>query len=345
MDLDDRKIKILKIIIKSYMETGEPVGSRTISKILDLKLSSATIRNEMSDLEDMGYIIQPHTSSGRIPSDKAYRFYVDEILKDKTSELSEFKTDILDRVDKIEHVLKQVAKLLARNTNYATMISSPKYRQNKIKLIQLSSLEKNKLLLVLVVEGNVVKNNIINIPYLLDEDEVLKLNLIMNQKLVGLTINDINIDLLNQLSTEADSFDIDILALILEQIIKDFNDEDENLQIYTSGTTNFLKYPELAMNNRATALIGAFEEKEKLKEILSESLNSGLEDNSTGIQVYIGDELPYKNLKDCSLVTANYDLGNGVRGILGIVGPKRMDYERVVAAIHTVMEQLEERLR
>ena len=126
MELDDRKVKILKTIIKSYMETGEPVGSRTISKILDLKLSSATIRNEMSDLEEMGYIVQPHTSSGRIPSDKGYRFYVDEILKDKITEVSEFKSDVLERVDKIENVLTRLAKMIATNTNYATMISGPK---------------------------------------------------------------------------------------------------------------------------------------------------------------------------------------------------------------------------
>ena len=132
MDLDERKIKILKTIIKSYMETGEPVGSRTISKILDLKLSSATIRNEMSDLEDLGYIIQPHTSSGRVPSDKGYRFYVDEILNDKIAEVSEFKSNVMERVDKLENVLKQLAKIIAMNTNYATMISGPKDQKNKI---------------------------------------------------------------------------------------------------------------------------------------------------------------------------------------------------------------------
>mgnify|MGYP000970683890 FL=1 len=127
LELDDRKVSILKAIIQNYMETGEPVGSRTISKLPDLKISSATIRNEMSDLEDMGYIVQPHTSAGRIPSDKGYRFYVDNILKEKQLELDEFKDLMLQKVDRLELVLKQMAKLIATNTNYAALISAPSY--------------------------------------------------------------------------------------------------------------------------------------------------------------------------------------------------------------------------
>ena len=147
MDLDERKEKILKAIIQTYLETGEPVGSRTISKYSDLNLSSATIRNEMSDLEDLGYIIQPHTSAGRIPSDKGYRFYVNQIIEEKNNEVTEIKDMMIQRVDRVELVLKQMASLLAANTNYATMISGPKYHQTKLKFIQLSKVEKTKLLI------------------------------------------------------------------------------------------------------------------------------------------------------------------------------------------------------
>ena len=135
MELDERKIKILYAIIQTYLETGEPVGSRTISKYSDLKLSSATIRNEMSDLEEMGYIIQPHTSAGRIPSDKGYRLYVDHLIQEKDREVTELKELMIRRTDKMEQVLKQVVKVLASNTNYATMISAPQYHQNKLKFI------------------------------------------------------------------------------------------------------------------------------------------------------------------------------------------------------------------
>ena len=163
MELDERKEKILKAIIQNYLETGEPVGSRTISKYSDLKLSSATIRNEMSDLEDLGYIVQPHTSAGRIPSDKGYRFYVDNLMKEKIAEVDEMKDVLIEKADKLDHLLKHVAKLLATNTNYATMISAPQYKRNKLKFIQLSRVEDNQLLVVVMLEGNVIKNRLFRI--------------------------------------------------------------------------------------------------------------------------------------------------------------------------------------
>lgn len=149
MELDGRKVTILKAIIKTYLETGEPVGSRTISKYSDLKLSSATIRNEMSDLEEMGYIIQPHTSAGRIPSDKGYRFYVDQLMEEKDQEMNQVQELMIQRVDRLELVLKRLVQVLASNTNYAALISAPQYHQNKLKFIQLSRVDEDKLLLVL----------------------------------------------------------------------------------------------------------------------------------------------------------------------------------------------------
>ena len=185
--LDDRKMTILKAIIKTYLETGEPVGSRTISKYSDLKLSSATIRNEMSDLEEMGYIIQPHTSAGRIPSDKGYRFYVDQIMLEKDSEVTELKEMMVQKVDKLELVLKKMAQVLASNTNYAAMISGPSYHKTKLKFIQLSKVEKNKLLVVVVVEGNIIKNTMVDVSDELTDDELLNLNILLNSSLNGLT--------------------------------------------------------------------------------------------------------------------------------------------------------------
>ena len=161
MELDERKKKILHAIIQNYMETGEPVGSRTISKYSDLKLSSATIRNEMSDLEEMGYIIQPHTSAGRIPSDKGYRLYVDNLMQEKNQEVADLKELMFQRTDRLEKVLKQVVKVLANNTNYATMISTPQYHQNKLKFIQLSKVDDHQILAVIVAEGNVIRNKLI----------------------------------------------------------------------------------------------------------------------------------------------------------------------------------------
>ncbi|MDR1773026.1 MAG: heat-inducible transcriptional repressor HrcA, partial [Hungatella sp.] len=197
--LDERKVTILKAIIKTYLETGEPVGSRTISKYTDLHLSSATIRNEMSDLEELGYIMQPHTSAGRIPSDRGYRFYVDQIMQEKEEEVTEIKDMILKRVDRVELLLKQMAKLLAQNTNYAAMISAPQYHQNKLKFIQLSKVDDEKLLVVIVVEGNIIKNTMIPIHTELDDEGLLNLNILLNNALNGLTIEEINLEVISRM--------------------------------------------------------------------------------------------------------------------------------------------------
>lgn len=245
MELDDRKVTILKAIIKTYLETGEPVGSRTISKYSDLKLSSATIRNEMSDLEDMGYIVQPHTSAGRIPSDKGYRFYVDQIELEKDNEVMEFKEMMVQKVDKLELVLRRMAQVLASNTNYAAMISGPSYHKTKLKFIQLSKMEERKLLVVVVVEGNIIKNTMIDISDNLTDEELLNLNILLNSSLNGLTIEEINLDVISKLKVDA-GVHREVVELVLNEVAEAIRAGGEDLQIYTSGATNIFKYPELS---------------------------------------------------------------------------------------------------
>ena len=340
MDSEDRKAVILKAIIKNYMETGEPVGSRTISKLPELNLSSSTIRNEMSDLEEMGYILQPHTSAGRIPSDKGYRFYVDEILREKQIETDEFKELMFKRVDRLETLLKQLAKIIARDTNYAAMISGPSIHSNKVKFLQLSKIDRFKLLLVTVAEGNIINNKIIDIDSEISDSEILNLNLLINTSLNGLTIEEINLGIMNKLRADAGVYG-DIVDKVLREVAAVFESATDNLEIYTSGTTNIFKYPEISDREKASRLVNAFEEKDKLKEILSD-VNEGCEN---GVKVYIGNEVPVSDMKDLSVVTANYEIGEGLRGTIGIVGPKRMDYEKVLKTIRTVMASLDERFK
>ena len=339
MELDERKIMILKAVIRNYMETGEPVGSRTISKLPECSFSSATIRNEMCDLEDMGYLIQPHTSAGRIPSDKGYRFYVDEILKEKNTEVQEMKELMLQRVDRLELVLKRMAKLIASNTNYAAMISGPSAHQARIKLLQLSRMDQKRLLVVIVVEGNIISNKIITVDNELTDAELLNLNILLNTSLNGLTINEINLDIIRKLKEDAGEHR-ELVENILNELAESFR-EDEDLQIYTSGATNVFKYPELTDGESASRIINTFEEKDRLKEILKD-VNSADKSDGNEIQVFIGDESPVPDMGDCSMVTANYDLGGGLRGTIGIVGPKRMNYEKVLATLRTLMNQLDE---
>lgn len=337
MNLDDRKKKILQAIIKTYLDTGEPVGSRTISKYTDLNLSSATIRNEMSDLEDMGFIIQPHTSAGRIPSDKGYRFYVDQLMNDKVEELNEMKEILIDRTDKIETMLKQVAKVLAVNTNYATMVSKPHYKHRTVKFIQLTEVDETHMLAVIVIEGNIVKNRILDLVEPVDKEIVLKLNIILNTFLQGLDLTEINIALIQKIKEQAGPYG-DLINKILDSIAQAIG-EEEDIEIYTSGATNILKYPELSDTEKATELLYTFEEKKQLTELITDKMG---DEEQRGIQVYIGDETPVKSMKDCSVVTATYEIGEGVYGKIGIVGPKRMDYEKVVGTLQSLMSQLDD---
>lgn len=337
MQLDERKKKILQAIIRNYLETGEPVGSRTISKYTDLNLSSATIRNEMADLEELGYILQPHTSAGRIPSDKGYRLYVDTMMEEKDREVEEMKEMLLEKEDKMEALLKQVARVLAQNTNYATMISAPQIQRNKIKFIQLSRVDRGQILAVIVVEGNMIKNHMLEVPDGLDDETLLKLNMLLNTHLNGLAIEEINLGLIAALKQQAGSHSA-IVGEVLDAVAEVIK-EDEDLQIYTSGTNNIFKYPELADNAKASELISAFEEKRALSTLVQETL---ADENNTGIQVYIGDESPIQNMKDCSVVTATYELDEGMKGTIGIIGPKRMDYDKVVGTLKSLMHQLDD---
>jgi heat-inducible transcriptional repressor len=332
-ELSERKVKILDAIIRNYLETGEPVGSRTISKYTDLNLSSATIRNEMSDLEELGYIEQPHTSAGRIPSDKGYRFYVDHLIEEKDREVTEMKEFVIEKTEKMERVLKQVAKLLANNTNYATLVTASS--ANRIKFIQLSQVAEGQILAVVVMNNNIVKNQIINVTEEIDNETMLKLNILLNNGLNGQAIQDISLATIAKLKEQAGDHSAIVSEVIdaLGEILR----EDDDLEIYTSGATNMLKYPELSDSGQVTSLLSAFEEKDELASLVSESLNS----EETGIQVYIGNEAPVQTMKDCSVVTATYELGEGVKGTIGIIGPKRMDYEKVMDNLRNLKSQLD----
>ena len=338
MELNERKQKILEAIIRNYMETGEPVGSRTVSKYTDLNLSSATIRNEMSDLEEMGYILQPHTSAGRIPSDKAYRLYVDTILQRKDEEVSEMKELMVEKADKIDLLLQQVAKLLAQNTNYTSMVTKPKYQHKRIKFIQLNQMSERQLLVIVVLDNNHVSNKFINLMTDADENVIAQMNFLMNTALTGLDFTEINMAIMQQIKVKAGEYG-ELASSILDCISEVMTEEDDS-EIYTSGATNILKYPELSDKEKMTGLLSTFEEKQMLSAWANDEPPE--DDKEHGIQVYIGEESPVESMKDCSVVTATYRIKEGVYGKIGIVGPKRMDYEKVVGTLENCMQQLDD---
>ncbi|MEE8836282.1 MAG: heat-inducible transcriptional repressor HrcA [Eubacteriales bacterium] len=346
--LDDRKRTILKAIIQTYLETGEPVGSRTISKYTDLHLSSATIRNEMSDLEEMGYIIQPHTSAGRIPSDKGYRLYVNELLAERNQESEaadsgengkekgeDFRNLMISRTDRLEKVLQQVVQVLAQNTNYSAMIAGPSYHQNSIKFIQLSKVNETQLLAVIVANGNLVKNQMIQVSEPVDDDELLKLNLLLNNELNGKSISEINLETITRMKQEA-GVHSEVISSVIDSVAEAIQPDDD-MPIYTSGATNIFDYPELSDSQNAKELIGTFADKKELAEVIRSTAPG--EGEGTDIKAYIGKELP-EGMKDCSIVTANYNLGDGMKGTVAIVGPRRMDYKKVVDNLKELKKEM-----
>lgn len=340
MELDQRKIVILTTIIKNYLETGEPVGSRTISKYSGLNLSSATIRNEMSDLEEMGFIVQPHTSAGRIPSDKGYRFYVDQLMEKHHKEIDDVKTEMFEKVDRLETTLQTLVRNLAQNTNYAAVVTGPSIRTNKIKFIQTSLVDTRRLLLVIMMQGNIVKTAsvVLDGSEELDFNRVLSINMLLNDELNGLSVTDITEGRLAQLLART-SYKETIKAIV-NSIVNMLDINLGDTQIYTSGATNIFKYPELTEADNASKLISAFETKDELAQLVK-----GVQEEGEGkkpIQVYIGDESPLQNMADCSVVTANYELGNGLKGTIGVIGPKRMDYEKVLEILSKLQSEMDQ---
>ena len=277
----------------------------------------------MADLEELGFIVQPHTSAGRIPSDKGYRFYVDSMMQEHEKEVEQLKDVLLEREEKLDHMLKQAAKLMAVNTNYATMVTAPRNSRNTIKFLQLSKMDD---------EGNVIKNTVIDVEEALNDETMLKLNILLNTHLNGLSAEEINLGLISSLKQQAGMYG-PIIAEVIDAVAETIK-EDEDLEIYTSGTNNIFKYPELSDNQKASDLINAFEEKQLLTQLIDDTNEEG----SNEIKVYIGEESPIQTMKDCSIVTANYEFGDGMRGMIGIIGPKRMDYDKVVGTIKTICQ-------
>lgn len=251
-------------------------------------------------------------------------------MVEKEREVTELKELMIEKAEKTEKVLKKVAKLLASNTNYAAMISSPQYHRNKLKFIQLSHVDEKQIVAVVVVEGNIVKNKMIDVEEPISNETMLKLNMLLNTNLNGLALEEINLAMIARLKEQA-GIHSDIISSVLDAVAEAIHG-DEDLEIYTSGATNIFKYPELSDHERASELISTLEEKHQLATLVTPS---------NGIQVYIGNETPVQNMKDCSVVTATYELGKGMQGTIGIIGPKRMDYEKVVDALQTITEQLD----
>ena len=218
------------------------------------------------------------------------------------------------------------------------MVAVPQYKGSTLKFIQLSRVNERQLIAVVVCEGNVIRNQIINIDEEMDDQTILKLNLLLNTNLNGVPIQDINLGMIARLKEQA-GIHSEVVNSVLDAVAEAIQMDEEEMEIYTSGATNIFKYPELSDSEKASSLIGTFEEKKQLADLVADTM---ADDKNTGIQVYIGNETPVQTMKDCSVVTATYELGDGMRGTIGIIGPKRMDYDRVVGTLKTLTTQLDD---
>ncbi|MBR5793420.1 MAG: heat-inducible transcription repressor HrcA [Anaerotignum sp.] len=339
MALNDRKIQILQAIINDYIETAEPVGSRTIAKKYNLGISSATIRNEMSDLEEMGLILQPHASSGRIPSDMGYRLYVDHLMQQKELSLDEQKylQGVISRdINQIDYLMEETAKALSLLTNYATFISEPVGQRTRIKQIRLLPLDSTSLLLVIATGDNFIKNHVIKMDSVPSEEKIFYMGICLNRVLQGFALNEIDGAVISKMQAELQEYQ-ELLEPILKAIEITMR-AAEKVQVHMSGARNMLAFPEFSDIQKAKSLFQTLEEKDVLVTMLEES-------KGNDIQILIGSENTVQGMKDCSVITATYKMGDNTRGTIGIVGPTRMDYSQVISVLNGMVQNIEGVLR
>ncbi len=341
MTLDERKQKVLQAIIKDYISTAEPVGSRTIARKYDLGVSPATIRNEMSDLEELGYIEQPHTSAGRIPSDRGYRYYVDCLMKKKKLNREEEKKILSSyraKVKDVGTVLNQTNMIMSSMTKYTSIVTAPQFNKSSLRHVQLVGLDGSKALVVVVTDTGMVQTKMIDLPKTINETDLQEISQVMNAKLQGLSLEAIKLTLIKEIYLELSKHKhIFNAAMDLIQETIDLNREEK---VYLAGTLNILNQPEFRDINKVKTLLSLLEQERVLKDIVSD--DSVAED---GIKVTIGGENKMEGLHNCSTITATYQIDGRTIGSVGVIGPTRMDYDKAVSIVDFMTQHLSQMMK
>ena len=334
MRLDYRKRKILQAIIDEYIDTAEPVGSRSIAKKHELGLSSATIRNEMADLEDMGLLAQPHTSAGRVPSDKGYRLYVDSLMETRDLTLDEIKavtSELEIKINEIGAVIRNASAVISKLTKYTAVSLTPIQDDTEITAVEIVRIDQNKVCVIVVSKSGTVKSNVISLPTRCSEKELVAFAQICKRRLCGVFKEHNNPAAAEIIRAEASVRGIDDTAasLMLEAIFSCIM-QMCNTEVFLDGTTNIMNFPEFRNIERAREFLEILEEKKSIGNLLSELARD------ERVKMLIGNENPIDVIKDCSIVGATYSAGNMVFGTIGVIGPKRMEYSRVVSIIEYI---------
>ena len=330
-DLSERKTKILEAIVMDYIATAEPIGSRTIEKKYNFGISSATIRNEMSDLEDLGLIQQPYTSSGRVPSDLGYRLYVDKLMHHRplTDEETMFlQLMIMNNIHHVDYLMQETAKAISSLTRYATIVSEPREKKPALRHIQLMPMDERSILVIWVTDTKAVKNKTLLVADPPDYDTLTRLSKVLNSTLQNQAIDSMDRKTLDALLTAFGKY-----ANILMPILGVLADAQKaEGQVYTSGVNNFLAFPEFADREKVLGIFEALEEREMLITLFGKEF-------SEDVQVIIGSENHIESLKNCSIIRADFSLGDQ-GGVIGIIGPTRMDYSQAISVMRGMLHNI-----
>lgn len=337
--LDDRKKYILQAIVEDYIKNAEPVGSRSVAKLTGLNLSAATIRNEMYDLEEMGMLIQPHTSAGRIPSNAGFRFYVDNLMHKyqmTTLEIERLRAAMFNRVRELDNVIKEVSSAFSSITNLPTFAMLPVNESGAVKGVKLVNIDGRTIMVIVTDSSGLIKNKLLRVRRTVTEEEVEKLNRVINDNLSGLDMSGyMNLDNVIGI-TQAVGENTEILSSVIE-LIHEARKEIESKQVFVEGAANILRFPEYNSVDKIKNMLELFDNEEILGEVVDAVHDSGKADD---VGIFIGDEIPVPQLKDNSLIMSKYKVGDNLIGIVGVIGPQRMDYARVASGLKFFTEQL-----
>lgn len=332
--LTERQLRILRLLINDYIRHAEPVGSRTISKQKSINYSPATIRNDLADLEEMGFLEKMHSSSGRIPSEKGYRFYVDHLMSPfvfKKEELDNVKKLFQDKVYEMEKVIQQSAIILSELTNYTSIILGPEVVDAKLRHLQIIPLSHAAAVAVIVTDTGQVEDRTISLPANIDPSELEKVVNILNERLRGVPL----VQLKNRITKEVEAVikaHVDNYDRVLKMLVLLFEEDEKPEKVYYGGKTNILAQPEFRDIEKVRLLLDAIEEEELISQLVRSEPN--------GIEVKIGQENDLQAMKNCSLITATYSIGGEHIGSIAIVGPTRMEYQRVISLLEFLSKDL-----
>ena len=334
MELSDRKKVILQAIVDDYIKTADPVGSRTIARRHDMSISPATIRNEMADLEDMGYLEKPHTSAGRIPSKMGYRFYVNSLMREcalSAEETEKLRRALEFRMGELDSLIAEASSIVSRLTDYTVIASSPRAMHLTVKSIKLLPIGGNAVLLAVMNNLGLLKNEAIELSETVCEEAVYSASKKLSDMLTGKSPHDLSEEEFCELSSCMANCG-GMYAAVVKCLFSWFETSAKN-SVYADGVVNIFNHPEYKDIEKAREFIGFLDDKQNLRSLL--------DCGEGGLDIKIGDETGHKELRDCSMVMANYTVGDNLHGSIGVLGPMRMDYARVISSLEAITERLD----